>query len=153
MQARYDYEAMPQLVRKMLDVSRIDGQIARYRMDLRQVETQLGKCTSRLTGLPRGGQGMSWDDLITRKDKLTEEIRRLSIERDRLAQDIAVDPDCDLLELDEYRVLCLRYMAGLKLSQIARELHMGRTTVYDYEQRALLKIRTNPNKSEQIRTK
>lgn len=54
---KVDYDKQPPLIKKMLDVRRVDAQIARYRESIRQIETQMHKCTSRLTGMPRGGNG------------------------------------------------------------------------------------------------
>lgn len=147
-----DYNSQPQLIRKMLDVRQMDKRIERCRDAIRQVESQLCKCTTRLTGLPRSGQTAAWDDLIARKDELCGELGHLQTAKARLAYDVALDPACDLLELDEYRVLCLLYMSGHTLKETARELHMCKTTVYDYEQRSLAKIRTIPDKPEQLRT-
>lgn len=147
-----NYEAQPPLIRLMLDVRRIDAQIVRLREGISQVEAYMRKCTSRLTGMPRSGQSVAWDDLIQQKDELRAEIQNKQAERLRLAQVVATSPDCDRLELDEYRVLCMRYMTGHSLAETALELHMGKTTVYEAEQRALAKIRTIPNESERFRT-
>ena len=150
---KVDYDKQPPLIKKMLDVRRVDAQIARYRESIRQIETQMHKCTSRLTGMPRGGNAIAWADLIAEKDELKTEIEKKRLERLKLAQLVALDPDCDRLSLDEYRILCMRYMSGYSLAETAFELNLGKTTVYDIERKSLTKIRTNPNESERIRTK
>lgn len=149
---KIDYNAQPRLVQLMLDVRQAGVRIIRLRENVNRINAQLCKCTSRLTGLPRGSQSISWDELINQKDDLEAEIKRVRTEQMRLSQLVATSPDCDRLELDEYHVLCERYMTGHSLAETAMELRMGKTTVYETEQRALAKIRTNPNESERSRT-
>lgn len=145
---KVEYGKQPPLIQMMLDVRRVDAQIARYKENIRQIEAQMRRCTSHLTGMPRSSQTVAWDDLIAEKDKLKTEIESKEVKRLKLAQKVALDPACDRLNMDEYRILCMRYMEGYTLAETAVEMNLGKTTVYDIEQRSLKKIRTNPNESE-----
>lgn len=149
---KMQYELQPRLIQMMLDVRQADKQIERLNDTIRQIEAQMRKCTSWLTGMPRSGQKITWDDLINRKDELISEVQKIKMERLELAQRVAISPECDKLDMDEYRVLCLRYMDERSFNDIAKVMHMGKTTVYELERRAYAKIRTNPNESERIRT-
>lgn len=139
----------PQIVQKMCCAHRIENQIEKYRDMIKRLESSKYRCTSRLSGMPHGGTKMDLNDILAEIDRINGLI---TVERKKhidLMHEIAADGDADRLSMDEYRVLMFRYASGMTVRETADALHMSKTSVWEHEQAAFSKFRTNPDTSGQ----
>lgn len=126
------------------------GQVSGIRVEIGALEEKIMRIRARLetgrlsslTGMPRGGQGVDWADVVSQltelEEQLKERVRCLTALEKEIMDTIASVPDPTCRAILEYR-----YLNGWEWHRIARRMHYSRSQLWNLHKAALEFILTN----------
>lgn len=112
--------------------------------EIEQIRARIVRCTSAVTGTPRGGGGagsasstfFDWTDTLLKacelEDALRDKLEAMLALQSEISASIAAMPDSA-----ERQVLTLRYVNGWRWNRIAQEMHYSVDNVWRLHRRAL----------------
>lgn len=129
MRDKKPYAEQPRLIQMMLEIRRVINQITRLEDSARRLESQKYRCTSNISGMPRGGQKQDVCDINYEIDELGGKIADLRQQLTGMLCMLDTDPDADRLTADEYAALKYKYIYDLTHEAIAETMHVSVVTV------------------------
>lgn len=128
------------LMEKADEIRHMDGEIVRKKDRLRKLRARLTDGTAMLTGMPGGGGGENktterLTELVAMADEIEQSVAALAGAQRRLLEEIRKVESADLCG-----VLELRYIDGLRWTQIARKMGYSVDNVYKIHGKALTRF-------------
>lgn len=118
----------------------INNRIERHRDDVIRLRAQMERCTSALTGMPRGGASGGFAEIQARIDELERQLREDGKRTIEIIEEVDKSPEMARLNPSEDKAIRLLYYYGLSRNQTCRQMQYDRTWVWRLEQSALKKL-------------